>query len=179
MKEYKTIEGLPDWPFDIDIKENQTIIKDFLWRVAEELSESWEARIIHKDPLHYLEELSDALHFIVEIFKLTGTEIDKKKIPSLEEYFNTRHPFIGDRRDVKEYYHEIHYRLGLVGNVLKNKPWKQSQILTDKNKFYLCLNKVLVAFLDLCLRLDLTADDIYNLYIRKSIINEFRQRSKY
>ncbi|WP_418392117.1 hypothetical protein, partial [Akkermansia sp.] len=39
---YKEIERLPDYPLDINNPKNQVILKDFIGRVIEELTEGFE-----------------------------------------------------------------------------------------------------------------------------------------
>jgi len=64
-------------------------------------------------------------------------------------------------------------------NCLKNKPWKQSQVQTDKPKFYSLLKEAFDTFLNFLAATGLEADDVYNFYFKKSEVNRFRIRSKY
>lgn len=173
LEKYQTIEGLPDWPLKIDVLESQTIIKDFKQRIIEELAEAFEA---HKanDEIHFFEELMDALHFATEIMILIGVkpeevyQIDSLKAVKKPEFWS---------HDGRLW--DITYIYGLGMNCLKNKPWKQSQVLTDKplfEKYMLEGYKKLLFFL---VEAGMSADLIYNLYCKKNEVNQFRQRSKY
>lgn len=91
LKGYIDIEGLPQYPININTKKNQILIKDFVGRVIEELAESYESLVFISEAMEeslYLtscddyrktlvsicnhlqntnEELADALHFMVEL----------------------------------------------------------------------------------------------------------------
>lgn len=89
---YIGIEGLPQYPVDINTKASQTLLKDFTARVIEELSEGYESfenvmdlfesnhsRLVqtHGDCIEYREilnhlqnaneENADAIHFFIEL----------------------------------------------------------------------------------------------------------------
>jgi len=84
MGQYIAIEeanGLlqtPECPVDLDSPRGQARLKDFAWRITEELGEALEAKRVHEDiPEHYNEELIDALHFLTEFTLLVGLSPDK------------------------------------------------------------------------------------------------------
>lgn len=77
MEKYEQIEasnGLlqtSDIPVVLDDNKGQARLKDFMWRITEEVAEAWEA-LLDGDVMHFKEELSDALHFLVEGMILAG-----------------------------------------------------------------------------------------------------------
>lgn len=74
---------------------------------------------------------------------------------------------------------DIVYDLQLARNSLKNKPWKQSEMLTDENlyqKHTIWAFRKLMGFFDF---VGMEAKDIYVVYYKKNMINQFRIRSKY
>lgn len=161
---YKDIEQMGDLLDTLDNNINtakgQKWIKDFAWRVTEELSEAYEVYGAHEE--HFKEELIDALHFLVELTIIAG-------------YKNYTPKFTGS---IIEPWDTIFF-MGLMCNTLKNKPWKQTQMLTDRVKFYDLLNKTWQSFYGL-LRYNFGNDDeIYQYYFKKHSVNKFRQRSKY
>ena len=173
MVEYKDIEGMPDWPFDLDNADHQVWMKDFLWRVVEELAESYEAfQENHK--LHTVEELSDTLHFATELLILADVEPPSWE---LDKYFIDWSDGVVDT--VNEQYFHATYLAGLVGNTLRNKKWKQTQMPTDGEKFATLLRGMYVAVIDCFFQNDCTIKDVYELYFKKSEVNKFRQRTKY
>jgi len=179
---YKEIEGIPDWPFDIDSLESQIWIKDFLWRSAEELAEALEA-LDHQNEEHFLEELADALHFIVEAIILAGVE-DRIKNQDLHELAEAIKGTLTLGQQTRilniQLYSLVYFKsLGLVGNTLKNKKWKKTQVLTDYNKFVSLITKSFKDLIQLFVVAGCDAQDIYNLYYKKSRVNKFRQDSNY
>lgn len=175
---------------NIDTPEGQKWIKDFAWRTTEEICEALEAKDIgmkkaateqEKTPItepmpdinnlfkiqeeyqHYLEELIDALHFLTELTIIAGYTW---------EDFNTL--YSKNSREMN-----VVYFLGLAMNCLKNKPWKQSHMLTDRPKFKKYVQKAYIGLLGVLAYHDLNRDDIYILYFKKNAVNQFRQRSKY
>lgn len=64
-------------------------------------------------------------------------------------------------------------------NTLKNKPWKQSEVETDRVHFYEELADAFHFFIELCITAGMDAEDLALIYHRKHAVNEFRQRSNY
>ena len=71
------------------------------------------------------------------------------------------------------------FKAGMIGNTLKNKRWKQSQILTDVLKFRRLLNETFVALIGAFVASGCSAEDIFTFYFKKSEVNQFRIRSQY
>jgi len=69
--------------------------------------------------------------------------------------------------------------LGEAMSCLKNKPWKETQVLTDEDHFLEELSDAFHFFLELCMLAGLSAKDLAIIYFQKSEVNKFRQRSKY
>ena len=69
--------------------------------------------------------------------------------------------------------------LGMMCNCLKNKPWKQSMMKTDREAFYNRLTNVWVCYITILVVSGMNAEDIANVYLKKSQVNQFRQRSNY
>lgn len=69
--------------------------------------------------------------------------------------------------------------LGMMCNCLKNKPWKQSMMKTDHEAFYSRLSEVWVIYITILVVSGMNAQDIANIYLKKSQVNQFRQRSNY
>lgn len=169
LEKYKEIEKMPDNILELDninTQRGQILIKDFAWRVTEELAEAWEAKEINEE--HFKEELADALHFLVELTIIAGY--------NSTFLVNPEGALIADK-DTEAW--AIVYNLGLMCNTLKNKPWKQSQMLTDEPKFKEYLQKAWLALLKLLYWYMGSYNQIYLYYFKKHKVNEFRVRSKY
>ena len=177
LNKYQAIEGMPNEivngrTYNIDTPQGQKWIKDFAWRVTEEICEALEAKrlgtssitseIDDEHFIHYLEELTDALHFMTEMTLICGIKEDILFEPLIPE---------------NEF--EIVYYLGLMCNCLKNKPWKQTQMLTDRPKFETYLIAAFRRLWGAFKMNNITDADIYSLYFKKNIVNNFRIRSKY
>lgn len=189
VTKYKDIEKMPKLPMAIDTHEAQTWVKDFFWRVTEELAEAIEA--FEKDEEdHFLEELSDALHFYLEIFILIDYRPQYKDDAHLESMIQQITELKKRARegrgewsiqsDYEEIAYECIYHMGLAANCLRNKKWKQSQVFVDKEKFYSLLSTGFIHLLSLMIYAGVTTKfDLLNLYYKKFQVNQFRQESKY
>lgn len=69
--------------------------------------------------------------------------------------------------------------LGEAMNCLKNKPWKQTQMETDKDHYLEEIADAFHFFIELCITSGLDAKGLYDLYFRKNQVNQFRIRSNY
>lgn len=86
MDKYDPIESknlgyqIPTGVLDIDNSQHQQRLKDFAWRITEEIGEAmnclknkpWKSSHMKTDEVHYLEELVDAFHFMVELLIHSG-----------------------------------------------------------------------------------------------------------
>lgn len=180
-----------DCPVNLDDKRGQARIKDFSWRVTEELGEALDARS-NKD--HYQEELIDGLHFLTELTILAGKDYDSI-LPQgtplydsdhLEDLVENAKEVISRRASQGENGYSLEYwvskfieNLGMMCNCLKNKPWKQSMMKTDREAFYSRLSEVWVIYITILVVSGMNAQDIADIYLKKSQVNQFRQRSNY
>ena len=177
MSKYHDIElrsGLmqtEDCPVNLDDKRGQARIKDFAWRVMEEVGEALDA-LESLDKEHFKEELVDGLHFLTELTILTGFEFNYEG--DGVDYL-IKHNITGNLETLVT---SLVKNLGMMCNCLKNKPWKQTSMVTDKNNFYLQLAMVWYVYFSI-LTYTMEGDEIVDIYLRKSQVNKFRQRSNY
>lgn len=184
MEKYHDIEfksGLmqtEDCPVNLDDKRGQARIKDFAWRITEEIGEALDA--IENESgesalLHFHEELVDGLHFLTEMTILTG--YDLPEYTTLKDLIEE-----GSYRDcytLNDLVSDHVMYLGMMCNCLKNKPWKQSMMKTNKENFYKHLKLVWSNYIAILTSQDLTEEEITDLYLKKSQVNQFRVRSHY
>lgn len=184
MEKYHDIEfksGLmqtEDCPVNLDDKRGQARIKDFSWRITEEVGEALDA--IENESgesalLHFHEELVDGLHFLTEMTILTG--YDLPEYTTLKDLI--KEGSYRDRYTLNDLVSDHVMYLGMMCNCLKNKPWKQSMMKTNKENFYKHLKLVWSNYVAILTSQDLTEEEITDLYLRKSQVNQFRQRSNY
>lgn len=184
MEKYHDIEfksGLmqtEDCPVNLDDKRGQARIKDFAWRITEEVGEALDAITNESGEsalLHFHEELVDGLHFLTEMTILTG--YDLPEYTTLKDLIEE-----GSYRDcysLNDLVSDHVCYLGMMCNCLKNKPWKQSMMKTNKENFYKHLKLVWSNYVAILTSQDLTEEEITDLYLRKSQVNQFRVRSHY
>lgn len=175
-----------DCPVNLDDRRGQARIKDFSWRVMEELGEALDAKS-HTD--HYREELIDGLHFLTELTILAGQDYntiipeDLPKFHSdhLEDLYETALTRIDVQvhTDLNHWVAQFVEQLAMMCNCLKNKPWKQSMMKTDQEAFYGRLTNVWVCYMAILAMAGMKPTDIADTYLRKSQVNRFRQRSNY
>lgn len=231
MEKYHHIEaksGLcqtEDCPVNLHDMRGQARLKDFSWRVTEEVAEAMEAlpqiaRLIEEQDnldiltmnkeeyydkmlkisqeiedhlLHFKEELVDALHFLTEKTILEGLKPNSlvtlvetlthiEYVEDTEDYLDYLFRVaetIAPIRGLEEEYADFITHLGLTCNCLKNKPWKQSQMATDTQKYFTQASKTWVHFIRLLIVSGLSPQSTADFYLKKSQVNKFRQRSNY
>lgn len=189
-------------PADLHDKHHQYRLKDMSWRVTEEISEA----VLALDPAshedederntHYMEEIADAYHFFVELMLLVGwtplecyeytlravavqsKRLDMGTIP-LECKLMALGEFIKQTLGTSVAITVPVVQLGGAMNMLKNKPWKVTQMMTDKTRFNLQLGKAHATFLAAIIAAYGDLDLFFKTYFKKSEVNRFRQRSAY
>lgn len=271
LDHYIGIEGLPQYPIDVNTKKSQVILKDFTGRVIEELAEGYESLLLVKEltnknklwfadyddkdfiqTINHLqnanEEMADALHFMLELLIYANIQPE-----DIEAYVNkelnhiypsslaikesdtiTKSMILGkimlsdnpiifgvekemeksslvdlvlkyenhDREDTDtvidsrfiyggRYFNDMKYAsyeimmwqvayyLNIARNCLKNKPWKQSQMMTDESKYQEELVKGFLVMMGLFYNMGMSVDIVYFLYFKKNMVNQFRIRSNY
>lgn len=175
-----------DCPVNLDDRRGQARIKDFSWRVMEELGEALDAKS-HTD--HYQEELIDGLHFLTELTILAGRDYntiipeDLPKFHSdhLEDLYETALTRINGLvyTGINHWVAQFVEQLAMMCNCLKNKPWKQSMMKTDREAFYGRLTNAWICYMAILAMAGMKPTDIADTYLRKSQVNQFRQRSNY
>jgi hypothetical protein len=163
-----------DCPVNLDDRRGQALIKDFSWRVTEELGEALDA-LGQDDMEHFAEELVDGLHFLTELTILAGLDWDDL-LPLDVMYSNTASR-ANDGLDQRVY--DYVEGIGMMCNCLKNKPWKQSMMQTDRVAFFARLHSVWARYIAIMETVFESPEDIASVYLKKSQVNKFRQRSNY
>lgn len=75
---------------------------------------------------------------------------------------------------------DISYHLNIARNYLKNKPWKRSQMMTDEVRFQEEIVKAFVSMMGLFKYMGIeNANEVYFIYFKKNLVNQFRQKSNY
>lgn len=80
---------------------------------------------------------------------------------------------------LKDFAWRIVEELGEAMNCLRNKPWKQTEVLVDKDHFFEELGDAVHFLIELCIIAGMDAEDFFAIYYKKSEVNKFRQRTQY
>lgn len=80
---------------------------------------------------------------------------------------------------LKDFAWRITEEIGEAMNCLKNKPWKQTQMVTDETHYLEELVDGLHFYIELLIHSGFTPESLVKMYLNKSAVNEFRIRSQY
>lgn len=183
MARYKDIEKLPAAPLALHTTHHQKIMKDFAWRTTEELTEAFEAWSNESDRTFAkergLEEMADALHFLVEMLIFAG--ITPEQVLKHQPEFPVPDPLDcrNDYTKIVTSFWGATYWLGLAMHELKNKPWKQAPVPISELDCRYLLIMAFKAQLDLWAAFGQGADEMHAHYFKKAAVNATRQASGY
>lgn len=200
LEDYKQIEKWPRTLEKMSISSNhkQKIVKECIYRVFEELCE---ATAEEENSGKFTEELADASLFFMEMLVILGfntTESLVELVAKRSEFY--LHESDPDDEEItpenfvesmRYYYHmavdptcefsssafEMLSLLGRFGNALKNRPWRQTKVLTDESKALTLLADSILTFFGF-IRLFGGVDILKFIYMKQKV-NEFRIRSNY
>lgn len=186
MEKFHPIERIrmPATPAEFLIDETpcQVRAKEYAWRVTEELGEMANEPDLEKKK----EEISDALHFFVELciyIRMTPEDLRAQAIPSecrLETTFLDATE-IYDRVNEPEdlWWFAVVIELSKAMNELKNRPWKRFHTPTDKEKFQCYIRETYHAFIRACIASGIeTASELTDIYFRKHAVNVQRAATR-
>lgn len=74
---------------------------------------------------------------------------------------------------------DVTYHLNIARNFLKNKPWKQSQMMTNEEGYQEEVVRAFICMMGVFYEMGLDEESLYYLYFKKNQINAFRIRSSY
>lgn len=250
---YLKIEGLPSPPLDINPPKSQVILKDFIGRIIEELTEGyestsevvkmmrevgWNVSILpnYKDLLNHLqnanEEQADAIGFFItlllysnimpeDIYEYVSLNLEEEvdsldklmsygvKIlyeinseyirstgyslfnESLANYFNVDYEkvvsYTPGFHSISEQTHDseafnlwqITYQINVARNLLKNRPWKQTQVMSKELDYQEAVVKSFLMYLGFLAINGFNQSSLFELFYRKQQLNLWRQGSGY
>lgn len=207
-RKYKPIEEkngtgfgsvLNSGPYDINNRHWQMLLKEFSYRVTEELTESAEAygfyleKPENRDHLvHTIEELVDALHFLTEYCIVIGLTpqrlmpdnrfsgmdrldaIYDSCLPPGQEISSQSVPSF-----YKAYYFDVVVNLGTASNLLKLRPWKNAYMITDEERYLSWVAKAYFSLIGIFRAFGVTPTEIHEMYVKKNTVNNWRIGSGY
>jgi len=183
---YEKLEGIEDWKkydFSIDCSEDQMKFKDMLQiRCIEELTEATHA-LDNYD--HFLEEITDAINFFLSAYCMLGVDFNKYTKPN---HILTSHLYkfnfeecskIPQKIFLYSRFYDIINCIGNLCNLLKNRPWTQSNYLVSMLDFNERLETLWYAFWEVIKWLNLKDEKIFELFERKYLVNQWRMKTGY
>lgn len=175
--EYEKIEGIDDWKeysFSIDCSQDQMKFKDMLQiRCIEELTEATHAL---DNEEHFYEEVTDSLNFFLSAYIMLDIDLSKFKDP---EYILSGDRCIWSEDDIKLAFYNIVDDIGDLCNLLKNRPWSQSNYLVSMYDFNIRLEKLWNTYWKVLSNLGLDQYDIFTMFEKKYEVNKWRIKTGY
>lgn len=178
--EYEKLEGIDNWKeydFSIDCSQDQMKFKDMLQiRCIEELTEATHA--LDNDD-HFYEEVTDALNFFLSAYCMLG--IDFKGFKDPERILKETVPagYVMHYSWIGNIFYDIVNDIGDLCNLLKNRPWAQSNYLVSMYDFDIRLHKLWETFWSVLARLALSKEQIFEMFERKYLVNKWRIKTGY
>jgi len=180
-------------PVDVDERYSQARLKDFAWRISEEVGESLE--VAHPNTIEeYQEELADVLHFMAEISILLGLDYTQivpykdgvededqlKLLFTVARVNYRRYDSLTKRETLQLYTGQFLENLAIAINTLKLKPWSQkTKRPTDRDRLYHYFRLAWISFIHIAITSGIGAKELHQLYFRKSEINQQRRETGY
>jgi hypothetical protein len=184
---YEELEGIKDWEsydFCIDCPEDQAKFKDMLQiRFIEELTEATKT-LDNVD--HLKEELTDALNFFLSAYIMVGADFNKLPDPDNilpPRYYLENGRYLRGRfeslTDIWAETYSVVEAVGYLCNLLKNRPWAQSNYLVSMLDFDKRLSSLWVIFWGYLHGWGLDSKTIFEMFERKFEVNKFRTQTGY
>lgn len=176
---FMKIEGVDNWEeynFSIDVPEDQMRLKDFLQiRFIEELTE---ATVDMHNHQHFLEEITDAFNFFLTAYVCLDKKFEwiNSPVKFTEENLTS---VLNDKKTLFSDLYEVVESVGKVCNLLKNRPWAQSNYLVDLIIFDKELESLWFRFNMFINNLNIDLAYLYEMWSKKYQVNMFRIRTGY
>lgn len=178
---YEKLEGRnwKKYDFSIDCSEDQMLLKDMLQiRCIEELTE---ASIAYQENNyeHFKEEITDALNFFVSACVMCD-KLEKYDCPTLHKISFTKSKFDEMKYSfLSSNFYIVIEKIGYLCNLLKNRPWAQSNYLVSLLDFDERFLDLWISFWELIYDLGFTEEEIFECFERKYEVNKWRIKTGY
>ena len=184
---YEKIEGIEDWEehdFSIDCSEDQMRFKDMLQiRCVEELTEATHAL---DNEEHFWEEITDAINFFLSAYVMLGKDLSKMPKPTSMVFLGNSDFSFADltarkkREELYAAFYQIVDAIGDLCNLLKNRPWAQSNYLVSMLDFEKRAKALWIVFWStIDWLLNGRMEKIFDLFERKYLVNDWRIKTGY
>lgn len=124
------------------------------------------------------EELVQTTNILEKYLRIFGDDLDESNFDI--DFYRAGSEF-GSRiyKSFKKALWDVCYHLNIARNFLKNKPWKQSEMMTDEIRFQKELVEGFISLMGCYSILGLDSKTLFHIYFKKNRVNLFRIRSKY
>ena len=178
--EYEKLEGINNWKeydFSIDCSQDQMKFKDMLQiRCIEELTEATHAM---DNEEHFFEEITDAINFFLSAYCMLGVDFnDFENVESILSNYG-RLKALPVYNDCAKYFYYIIDDIGDLCNLLKNRPWAQSNYLVSIYDFEERLKKLWNTFWNTIGWLGIKKEQLFEMFERKYLVNAWRMKTGY
>lgn len=169
-----TREAWKKFDFSIDCPQDQALFKDICYRVIEELTEAEGAYLVREED-HFFEEIIDSFNFLISSYLMLHLGEDDFKARDLPL------PKSGQKivKNPADYCWPIVYRIGSLCNLLKNRPWSQTNYLVSLKDFKEREEEVWAFFLWFLGDLGITPEVLFDEFSRKLAVNLYRIETSY
>lgn len=177
------------FPWPLDDRHYQEEFRLLAWRYTEELIEATEVCYaispMGREVLH--EEVSDALHFFIELCIVSGVSrgelllgipcipIEDSKSEGLDWVFSE----VGKNRfflnQVNGPFEPSIRALAVAMMTLRQRPWRVDHRPTDRRQWVLGLHLAFRALVEDCIRNRITAKELHEAYFKKASVNDQRR----
>lgn len=178
--EYEKIEGIDNWKeydFSLDCPQDQMKLKDmFQIRCIEEITEA--SSCLDEPEDHFWEEIADVLNFFLSGYVMMGKDLTNLPSPSeilLKESRKTVLP----RKEFALSAYMIIEDIGYMCNLLKNRPWAETNYLVSRFDFEERANRLWFDFWFFLRGLGLSVEDVFEMFWKKYVVNNNRRKSRY
>lgn len=170
-----------DWSperFDINVAEDQFMLKDFLQiRFCEEITEVT-MDLEHRD--HVVEELVDALNFLMAAYFIYGIKYEDLASWDDSPFMNLLYPDQGPSELFYKFAYDVIEQTGRACNLLKNsRVWKTTQYLVDLYKFEPIFKSIWISFNRFCNICGVSQQKLFEVWSQKYQVNHMRMDTNY
>lgn len=124
------------------------------------------------------EELVQTTNILEKYFRIFGDDLDESNFDI--DFYRAGSEFSSRLYiSFKKVLWDVCYHLNIARNFLKNKPWKQSEMMTDEIRFQKELVEGFISLMGCYSILGLDSKTLFHIYFKKNRVNLFRIRSKY
>ena len=171
------------WPLDFQGRAEQEEFRLLAWRFTEEMMEAMETFENASPRLDYHEEISDALHFLVELCLATGiscNDLVTGIAGSTYEHESGEDSldFVFRKVSLDKIYSTKWYStvraMSMAMMQLRQRPWRTDNRESNRARFVLMMQATFFAFINTCTRTGMNAEDLHRAYFAKARINDQR-----